>query len=189
MCYSKMWTPLFSIPCFVSFLAHRALFTTWSTPDSRIFDIPNVSPGMMKLIIEFAYTGFVPVTRNNIQELFIAADQFNVNGIVQACSDVLEEQLDPLNCIGIWWFTDVYYNPEVKHKASLYTLNHFEEVAAISEEFLQLSVEELVKIIESDQLNVKKEKMVFEAMLRWIAHSPEERREYIALLLSKVSEG
>lgn len=30
-------------------------------------------------------------------------------------------------------------------------LNHFEEVAATSEEFLLLSVQELVKIIEDDQ--------------------------------------
>lgn len=143
---------------------------------------------MMKLIIEFAYTGFVSVTEENMQQLFIAADQFNVNGIIQACSDLLEEQLAPHNCIGIWWFTDVYYNPELKHKASLFTLNHFEEVAATSEEFLQLSAQELAKIIENDQLNVNQEKTVFEAILRWIAYSPDERGGYIALLLSNVSE-
>lgn len=184
----KSLTALFSVPCFASFLAHRALFTHWSTPDSRVFDIPNVSPDMMKLIIEFAYTGFVPVTHENIQELFIAADRFNVKGIIQACSDLLEEQLAPQNCIGIWWFTDAYYNPELKQKASLFILNHFEEVAATSEEFLQLSEQELAKTIENDQLIVKKEKTVFEAILRWIAYAPEERREYISLLLSNVSE-
>ncbi|XP_038577488.1 kelch-like protein 10 [Micropterus salmoides] len=164
----------------------RALFTHWSTPDSRIFDIPNVSLDMMKLIIEFAYSGFVPVTQENVQDLFIAADRFNVKGIIQACSDFLEEQLAPQNCIGIWWFTDIYYNPELKHKAYVYMLNHFEEVAATSEEFLLLSVEELAKIIENDQLIVKNEKMVFEAVLRWIAYAPEERREHISLLLPKV---
>ncbi|XP_070766812.1 kelch-like protein 10 [Enoplosus armatus] len=141
---------------------------------------------MMKLIIEYAYTGFVPVTQDNIQELFIAADRFDVKGIIQVCSDHLEEQLAPQNCIGIGQFTDVYYHPELKRKAFLFTLNHFEEVAATSEEFLLLSAEELVNIIENDQLNVKKEKTVFEAILRWIAYAPEERREYISLLLSNV---
>ncbi|KAI3357286.1 hypothetical protein L3Q82_015732 [Scortum barcoo] len=164
----------------------RALFTHWSTPDSRVFDIPNVSPDIMKLIIEFAYTGNVPVTQENMQELFIAADQFNVKGIIEACSDLLEEQLSPQNCIGIWWFTDAYYNPYLKLKASLFMLKHFEEVATTSEEFLQLSQDELVKIIENDQLIVKKEKMVFEAILRWITFAPEERRGHISLLLSNV---
>uniref|UniRef100_A0A3B4X478 BTB domain-containing protein n=1 Tax=Seriola lalandi dorsalis TaxID=1841481 RepID=A0A3B4X478_SERLL len=163
----------------------RALFTHWSTPDSQVFDIPNVSPDMMRLIIEFAYTGFVHVTQENIQELFIAADRFNVMGILEACSHILEEQLAPQNCIGIWWFTDLYYYPELRRKTFLYILNHFEEVAATSEEFLLLSVQELAKMIENDQLSVKKEKTVFEAILRWITYAPEQRREYISLLLSK----
>uniref|UniRef100_A0A8C4EEX8 BTB domain-containing protein n=1 Tax=Dicentrarchus labrax TaxID=13489 RepID=A0A8C4EEX8_DICLA len=164
----------------------RALFTHWSTPESRVFDIPNVSADMMKLIIEFAYTDFVPVTQENIQELFIAADRFNVKGIIQTCSDFLEQQLSAQNCIGIWWFTDVYYNPELRHKAYFFMMNHFEDVAATSEEFLQLSAQELAKIIEKDQLNVKKEKRVFEAILRWISYVPEERSEYISLLLPNV---
>ncbi|XP_054464570.1 kelch-like protein 10 [Anoplopoma fimbria] len=164
----------------------KALFTHWSTPDSRVFDIPNVSPDMMKLIIEFAYTDFVPVTQENIQELFIAADQFNVKGIIQPCCNLLEEQLAAQNCIGIWWFTEVYYDPELNHKAFLYMMNHFEEVSSTSEEFLLLSVQELVKIIEKDQLNVRQEKMVFAAILRWIAYATEERSEHISLLLSNV---
>uniref|UniRef100_A0A665UHI1 Kelch-like protein 10 n=1 Tax=Echeneis naucrates TaxID=173247 RepID=A0A665UHI1_ECHNA len=164
----------------------RALFTHWSTPDSRVFDIPNVSLDMMRLIIEFAYTGSVPVTQENIQEVFVAADRFAIAGILKACSQILEEQLDVQNCISIWWFTDLYYHPELKHKAFLFILKHFEEVAATSGEFLLLSAQELAKIIENDQLNVKKEQSVFEAVLHWISSAPEKRREYSSLLLSKV---
>ncbi|XP_034732033.1 kelch-like protein 10 [Etheostoma cragini] len=164
----------------------KALFTHWSTPDSRVFDIPNLSPDTMKLIIEFAYTGFVPVTQDIVQELFIAADRFNVVGIIQACCDLLEKQLTPQNCIGIWWFTDIYYTPEMNHKAFLYMLYHFEEIAATSEEFLQLSAQELAKIIADDRLSVKHENTVFRAVLRWIAYATEERKENLALLLSNV---
>ncbi|KAK9515820.1 hypothetical protein VZT92_026429 [Zoarces viviparus] len=74
----------------------------------------------------------------------------------------------------------------MNHKAFLYTMNHFEEMALTSEEFLLLSVQELVEIIENDQLNVKHEKAVFGAILRWINCAIEERREYISLLLSNV---
>ncbi|KAM7404468.1 hypothetical protein PAMP_011813 [Pampus punctatissimus] len=164
----------------------RALFTHWSTPDSHVFEIHSMTPDTMKIILEFAYTGSVSVTKENIQELFIAADQFSVTGITQACCDFLEEHLTPKNCIGIWLFTHVYYYPKLKHKAYLFTLSHFEEVAATSEEYLLLSVQDLVKIIENDLLNVKQEKMVFEAILRWIAHSPKERKNHLSLLLSNV---
>lgn len=142
---------------------------------------------MMKVIIEYAYTNYIYVTKDNVQELLIAADRFNVKGITQACCDFLEEHLTPKNCIGIWWFTNVYYYPDLRHKAYLFTLSHFEEVVTTSEEFLQLSAEDLAKTIEDDQLNVKQEKSVFEAILHWIAYAPEERKKYISLLLSNVS--
>lgn len=142
---------------------------------------------MIKLIIEYAYTGSVHVTQENVQELFIVADRLNIKGILEACSDFIERQLDPKNCIGICWFTNTFYSPELKDKAQLFMMNHFEEIAATSEEFLLLSAQQLANIIGNDQLNVK-ERKVFDAILRWIAHAPKERREYIALLLSKVSK-
>ncbi|KAM8864629.1 kelch-like protein 10 [Spinachia spinachia] len=163
----------------------QALFTNWSA-DRRVFNIPNVSSDIMKIIIEFAYTAFAAVTQENIQQFFIAAHQFNVKGIIQACCSLLEEQLAPQNCIGIWRLTDFYYTPELSHRAFLYTLTHFEEVASVSEEFLLLCVQELVKIIKNDHLNVKQEKTVFDAILCWIAYDAEERREHISLLLSNV---
>ncbi|XP_068453407.1 kelch-like protein 10 [Clinocottus analis] len=164
----------------------KALFTIWSTPDSQDFHIPDVSPDIMKLIIEFAYTDSVHVTQENIQELFVSADKFDVQGIVQACCSFLEALLSPRNCISIWWFTDFYYTPKLNQKAFLYMMNYFEAVASTSEEFLLLSIQELVKIIENDQLNVRQEKTVFGAIVRWVCHATEERKEYIPLLLSTV---
>lgn len=72
-------------------LPRRVLFTRWSTPDCQVFDIPNVSADVMKLLIDFAYTEYVPVTQENVQELFIAADRYNVMGVVRACCDLLEQ--------------------------------------------------------------------------------------------------
>ncbi|XP_042350509.1 kelch-like protein 10 [Plectropomus leopardus] len=163
----------------------KALFTHWSTPDRKVFDIPNVSPDMMKLIIEFAYTGFVLVTPENLEELLQAADQFNVEGIVQTCCDFLEKQLTPQNCIGIWWFTDCCYTPQLRRKAFLFILIHFEEVVATSEEFLLLSGLDLAKILEEDQLNVRNEWTVLSAIQHWIAFADEERQEYTAMLFSR----
>ncbi|XP_047467737.1 kelch-like protein 10 [Mugil cephalus] len=163
----------------------RALFTHWSIPECQVFDISSVSPDIMRLIIEYAYTGFVPVS-GNVKELFVAADHFSVAGIVQVCTELLEKQMDPQNCLGIWKFTEIYYYPELNRKALLFTLHHFEEIVANSEEFLLLSVQELVTIIENDQLNVKQEKTVYEAVIRWIVFAPEQRKEYAALLLFNI---
>ena len=140
---------------------------------------------MMQLIIEFAYTGSVLVTSVNAEDLLVAADHLIVISIVEACCDFLVEQLCKDNCIGIWQFTQFYYCPELQKKAFQYVLDTFEQVVS-SEEFQQLSAQELSNILDSDNLNVRKERTAFEAVLRWITHAPERRKEDFALLFSKV---
>ena len=50
---------------------------------------------------EYVYTGNVRICVENVQELFLAADQFNIEGIVSECCKFLKENLQPENCIGV----------------------------------------------------------------------------------------
>ncbi|KAF7652596.1 hypothetical protein LDENG_00094850 [Lucifuga dentata] len=163
----------------------RNLFTQWSQLEEKEYEFPHMTPDIMQLIIEFVYVGSVLLTEQNVCELFRAADYFCVEGLLEACCQFLEQQLRPQNCIGIWQFIRKYYFPKLIHEAYLFILHHFGEVSA-SSGFLQLSLEELISIIEEDRLQVKQESIVFEAVLRWIAYSPEERGAHISQLLPKV---
>uniref|UniRef100_A0A3P8TQN6 Kelch like family member 10 n=1 Tax=Amphiprion percula TaxID=161767 RepID=A0A3P8TQN6_AMPPE len=163
----------------------RDLFSRCSSPDQVVFSIPNLSADVMQLIIEFAYGCSVSVTEDNVQELLLAADQLGVKSLVQTCCCFLGEQLCPRNCIAIWRLTNVCISPELRHKAYRYIADHFEDVVSC-EDFLQLSVEELTDILDRDELSVRQENSVYEAMMKWIAHVPEERQGHIAALLSKV---
>ncbi|NWY55656.1 KLH10 protein, partial [Chionis minor] len=165
----------------------RALFASnWSNTERRVYKIEGTSPEMMRLIIEYAYTRAVPVTADNVQSLLIAADQFNVMGVVRLCCEFLKSQLCSENCVGIWRFADYCYCPDLREAAHVFILHHFEEVTRLSAEFLELSVEELAHILEKDELNVKQEEAVFEAILKWIDHGPQDRRQHVAVLLGKV---
>ena len=64
----------------------------------------------------------------------------------------------------------MYFCFELQEAAFTYVLVHFEEIVLLaeSEEFLSLSVDELVELLYKDQLNVKMEEYVFEAVLRWV---------------------
>ncbi|XP_077471949.1 kelch-like protein 10 [Stigmatopora argus] len=165
-----------------------ALFLRWSTPNQRIYAIHGLTAPLMQLFVDFAYNGSVSVTEDIVQDLLIAADKFNVTGIVRTCSAFLAEQLCPDNCIGIWQFTKNCYTPELEDNAHQYILYHFEEVAT-SNELWQLSIQDFCDFLERDDLIVKKENTVYEAILYWIAHAPRERGEYVAMLLAKVRLG
>lgn len=168
-------------------LTLRDLFIHCPSPTDHVLFVPGVSGLIMKDIIRFAYTGQISVTEANIQELFIAADRYDVTGITQACCKVMEEKLSPQTCINTWRLTHTFYYPELRHKAFFHLLEHFQEVVASSKNFLQLSVKELFEIIKHDQLNVKEESAVFEAVLRWVAHSPQDREEDFFWLFPQVS--
>uniref|UniRef100_A0A671SJT7 Kelch-like protein 10 n=1 Tax=Sinocyclocheilus anshuiensis TaxID=1608454 RepID=A0A671SJT7_9TELE len=169
----------------------RVLFSAnWTRIPEHFYDIPGMSRNIMSLIIQYAYTGSVFITEENVLELLVAADQFLVSGLVDACCQFLESRLCPENCIGICMFTEDFHScSKLRHKAKLYILQHFEEVLQVSEEFLELSLEQLEEIIDKDELNVKQEEVVFEAVLHWIDHAPESRRKHIAMLLPKVRMG
>lgn len=169
--------------------SYRALLSgVWATSKNNIYTIPGVSPETMHLIIQYSYTQSVPVTQVNVVEVLAAADQFLVPGIVQICCFFLENQLCLANCIGIWRLVDIYFCPELQNKIFLYILHHFEEVVCASQELLELSVQQLAAIIENDHLNVRRENTVFEIVLRWMNHLPDQRQCHISGLLSKVTK-
>ncbi|KAM9317857.1 kelch-like protein 10 [Pholidichthys leucotaenia] len=166
----------------------RTLFLRWASSEQKIFNIPGISAPIMELILEYAYTGLVSVTVENMLELLLAADQLEVMYIVQICWNFIENELAPKNCIDIWQFTNVVSCPEMRYKACRYITDHFVDVAS-SEEFLQLSVEELEDILRRDELCVKQENSVYEAAINWMLHMPQKREEHAVRLLSKVRLG
>ncbi|XP_039890024.1 kelch-like protein 10 isoform X2 [Simochromis diagramma] len=168
------------------FPRRRDLFCYKPLPSNKIYNFPTVSPKVMSLILEYAYTQSIVVTEDNVLELLVEADHFIVTGVIQACCDFLERKLCVNNCVSICNLAHLHNCPDLRGKAYLYILHHFEEVAALSLEFLQLSVQQLSDLIEKDELNVKQESTVFEAILRWINYSPVERGCDMPALLKQV---
>ncbi|XP_076009806.1 kelch-like protein 10 [Genypterus blacodes] len=163
----------------------RSLFTRWSSTVDQVYEIDQVSPEIMRLIIEFAYIGSEEVNHTNVEELYIACDFFKVTGLMDACLRFMREHLSKENCIDIWQFTETFFCPTLNDDAFHLITQHFTEVCA-SSEFLKLSVQQLLKLIETDKLLAKDEMTVFEAILRWMDHSPEERTTYISQILPNV---
>lgn len=168
----------------------RALFTNdMFGADKREVIIPGVSPEIMKIIIDYAYTREAPIGGENVEKLLPAADQFHVMGLVKACSDYLINQLSPENCVGIRSFSKAYFCHTLERTAHKFLMYNFQEVFTSSNEYLQLTIDELEDILSSDDLNVRNEELVFEAALRWIDYDPDRRKHNMARLLRTIRLG
>ncbi|XP_071971514.1 kelch-like protein 10 [Engystomops pustulosus] len=165
----------------------RALFKNSLGPaDRKVYDIPGVTPNTMWSIIEYAYTNTVEVTPDNAMDLFIAADQFNVMGIVHLCSKFILHQIDLENCMDIWRITNTYLCPELRKRTFTFILHHFEELMTTSDKVSDFTVDELRDLIEKDELCVRDEKAVFEAVTKWIDYNPAERQANMTILLPQI---
>ena len=75
------------------------------------------------------------------------------SGVKLACSEFLEKQLDPSNCLGIRIFAENHGCESLREAADTYTCKYFEEVID-NEEFKTLSETDVEKLIKSDDIQV-----------------------------------
>ncbi|XP_052791911.1 kelch-like protein 10 [Mya arenaria] len=168
----------------------RALFTNeLFNTDRKEVVIPGVSAEAMKIIIDYAYTRRIDVCPDNVELLLPAADQFHVNGMVKACCDYLAAEMTAENCIGIYKFAKTYFCHQLERTAARFLMQNFITISKDSNEFLQLTCEELAEVLSRDELNVKNEEIVFDAVLRWIDYDPERRKSSIAKLMRAIRLG
>jgi kelch-like protein 10 len=70
-----------------------------------------------------------------------------------------------------------------RHK---YICHNFKQILQYSPEFKDLSAEELEYILRDDELNVDKEELVFEAVIKWTAADLQARERYLRTLINCV---
>nr|UZC49391.1 kelch-like protein [Carassius auratus]UZH44906.1 kelch-like protein [Carassius gibelio]WEX30196.1 Kelch-like protein 20b-A [Carassius auratus]WEX30294.1 Kelch-like protein 20b-A [Carassius gibelio] len=164
----------------------RAMFTG-ELAESRQTEvvIRDIDERAMELLIDFAYTSQVTVEEGNVQTLLPAACLLQLAEIQEACCEFLKRQLDPSNCLGIRAFADTHSCRELLRIADKFTQHNFQEVME-SEEFMLLPANQLIDIISSDELNVRSEEQVFNAVMAWVKYSIQERRPQLPQVRDKI---
>lgn len=137
-------------------------------------NINGVEAKMLELLINYAYTSEILISRANVQSLLSAANLLEVLPVRDACCHFMERNMDESNCIGIHCFAETHACSSLQQKAKLFTLQHFESVS-YHEEFLGLCKTKLIEFISDDDLWVENEEKVFEAVLRWLEHNRQEQ--------------
>ncbi|XP_014782697.1 kelch-like protein 20 [Octopus bimaculoides] len=147
--------------------------------------IRDIDENAMELLIDFCYTANITVEESNVQTLLPAACLLQLAEIQEVCCEFLKRQLDPSNCLGIRAFADTHACRDLLRIADKFTQHNFQEVME-SEEFLLLPVNQLVDIISSDELNVRSEEQVYNAVMAWVRYNIQERRQHLPTVLQHV---
>merc|ERR1719193_1604620 len=127
------------------------------------------------------------ISRIGLSEVLHAADFLIVPSASHLCSTFLVEHLKPSNVLGVESTAKRFGLKKMADDSFEFALDHLEAVAAC-EEFADISLERLTKLLGDDRINVKEE-VVWRVAFAWLEVDQSARRIHLDHVLGCVRFG
>ncbi|XP_060870881.1 ring canal kelch homolog [Metopolophium dirhodum] len=162
----------------------RAMFNNFDESNKDLVKIRELDSALLRLLIDYIYTGKIKVSEENVQGLLPAGNIFQLDFVKDSCSDYLQKQLDATNCLGIKEFANLHNCRELLSSSEKYIKRHYLKVVK-SEDFLSMSVDDLAKLIACNDLFAF-EGNIYESVIKWIRHDLERRKDFLPRLMEHI---
>jgi hypothetical protein len=160
-------------PYFQALLTH-----TFKENNLNSIELHDIEPQIFSLLLHYIYSGQIELDENNVQELLIASDMFQLDEIVQFCCRYLSISLNEKTVLDVWKIANELECLSLKADAEQYILTHFRSLIKLDMIKL-ISYDLLIKIISNDDLIVDNEQQVLEAILIWFINNHEQSCEQL----------
>ncbi|CAH2305713.1 kelch 41 [Pelobates cultripes] len=137
-------------------------------------ELDNVDPNVLESILKYLYSADIELNDGNVQDIFALASRFQIPSVFTVCVTYLQRRLSPANCLAIFRLGLLLDCPRLAITARDYVSDRFEQICK-EDDFLQLAPHELIAVISNDALNVEKEEVVFEAVMKWARTDKENK--------------
>ncbi|KAM4557595.1 kelch-like protein 40a [Fundulus diaphanus] len=144
--------------------------------------LKDVDPSIMEMILRYIYTSDINLTEQNVQDIFMVANMYQIPSIFSVCLSFLQEKMVLGNCLAILKLGLLLDCPRLALGAREFICERY-QVVVRDQDFLQLSPSELAIILSSDALNVEREEQVFESLMDWVKHDETTRLKELPELL------
>ncbi|KAJ1099247.1 hypothetical protein NDU88_004351 [Pleurodeles waltl] len=151
----------------------------------REINLEDVEPEVMGKILRYIYTSEIDITEQNVQDIFAVANMFQIPSIFTVCVSFLQKRLCLSNCLAIFRLGLMLDCPRLAVASRDFLCDRFSLITR-DEDFYQLSPDELIAIISSDSLNVEKEELVFETVMKWAAKEKQNRVKALPVIFESI---
>ncbi|ELT98592.1 hypothetical protein CAPTEDRAFT_146989 [Capitella teleta] len=131
----------------------------------------------IKTLVEFFYSGEINVCDDNVQTLVAASEFLCMKDLKDHCDAFMATRVDTSNCIELSRFGKKFNLMRLISAARKFILLNFKDVVKCFSDFPTLTENELIEVVSSDELNADNEDLVFSAVVRWVNHDADERKE------------
>lgn len=118
-------------------------------------------------ILNFIYTAKLQLTLSNVQDILSAASYFQVQSVIDACLNFLENELDIENCIDMLVISENYSLLQLRDKVLKFICQKISEISQ-DVEFQRLDEHQVYQLLTSDYPVDCSEAEILRILLNWI---------------------
>ena len=135
--------------------------------DSNEVTLKRADAEAVESLVKFIYTGEICIDIDNVKTLYQTAHFFEFETMKSVCEKFMIRYLDVFNACEVYAFARFYNANLVIDRAGVFISEHFSDIS-VTQEFFNLSKNDLVSILCRSDLGIKSEKDCFEAIVAWI---------------------
>jgi kelch-like protein 18 len=143
-----------SIPYFHAMFLHEMIESK-----QDVITINSVDPSALEQFINYSYNGKITITNENVQSILIGANFFHLKNIKNACCEFIKKRLSIQDALCVRNFAEQLMCHDLVLAVNRFVNKNFNKIVQ-TQEFLNLTVNELSDILARDELNVDSEEHV-----------------------------
>ena len=151
----------------------------------NIIEIKTIDGRELRALIDFIYTGSIDIDEQNVMNLLSGAEYLQLHEVKEFCFEFLRSHITVDNSLGILKTADLYRNESLNQEMLQYISINLDKVLQ-TDDFKQLSNEELISCISKLDGSQVKESLIFEAIVAWCNYDEEAREKDFSGLFQMV---
>ena len=163
----------------------EAMYLSAMRERDGIVTLGDMEPATFEVVLKFIYSGEDVVNEENADALLRAAVMLQIKCLQQRCEQFMTENIDSENCLAVWKLALIHGCSYLTNKAWECVLECFEYVCTC-DDFLKLECNDVLAIITDNDLETPNEELVCDAVLRWVNHDTEGRKQYLKILFENL---
>ncbi|XP_021366971.1 kelch-like protein 41 [Mizuhopecten yessoensis] len=165
----------------------RAMFTSQvKESEQQIITMHDVIPEVIEDILDYMYSGVIAVTDDSVQNLYIAANLFQMIPLIDMCTDHMIREISLTNCLDLYNFSSYHYNKRLKALCSTFVTENFTDICKMDHFCSSIDVEFLEFLISRDDIDIELEETVYEAVMQWVEFDIEARKHHLGRLFKHI---
>lgn len=148
-------------------------------------NLKGLSVNGVELLIQYAYTGELELTMENIHEVIAGSTFLQMSKAIDLCVDYLKRNMTFENAEELLMIGDMFNVASLRKYYRGYLLKNFMEFVE-SDTFLNIDADSLADYLSDDSLKTTSEAILFHHCMRWYNHDPKNREDVAYKVFEKV---